>query len=464
MEDDLKKCSHCNSTLSPENMYCDVCGAEIQIVPDFEPDIEDSIVEYLGEMSQLLEDEQYIDEVKEVKGKKNIVFLLILISLVLIIVGASIYFLKNNITNDRKAYELYQNEQYDEAIVYYQKALEKDDGNEVHYINLSNCYYMLEKEHISREILKDGIKMCQENSRIYDSLIQLYERSSEYDLINNLLLESENQNVKNKYQMYLSLSPEYNYNEGMYEEAITIRITANTDGDIYFTTDESVPTLKSKLYSSPIFLGNGTHVIKAVFINKYGISSEVSTRKFIITSDVPQMPDVSAESGTYTVPTKIEVTILEGESIYYTTEDRAPTKNDLLYSGPIYMPIGESVFNFITYSDAGIESEVVRREYLLNIRTSFSREEAVMQLVQRLVDLGILIDGAGHVLGMSGNNAYIYSYPIQIEEENYYIVTEFYEQGGARNRTGNYYAINVMDGSLYRVYISTNNQYELLEL
>ena len=48
------KCQKCGATLASGHLYCDICGAEYQIVPDFEPEIEKSIAESLFDISTSL--------------------------------------------------------------------------------------------------------------------------------------------------------------------------------------------------------------------------------------------------------------------------------------------------------------------------------------------------------------------------------------------------------------------------
>ena len=38
-------CPRCGYEMQEEHLYCERCGAEIQIVPDFEPEIQNSIEE-----------------------------------------------------------------------------------------------------------------------------------------------------------------------------------------------------------------------------------------------------------------------------------------------------------------------------------------------------------------------------------------------------------------------------------
>ena len=46
------KCPKCGERLKKDFLYCEKCGEEIRIVPDFEPEIENSIIETLSAVAQ----------------------------------------------------------------------------------------------------------------------------------------------------------------------------------------------------------------------------------------------------------------------------------------------------------------------------------------------------------------------------------------------------------------------------
>ena len=50
------KCPHCGHEMPEGYLICDLCGEEIQIVPDFEPEIENSITETLSTLVSLQEE------------------------------------------------------------------------------------------------------------------------------------------------------------------------------------------------------------------------------------------------------------------------------------------------------------------------------------------------------------------------------------------------------------------------
>ena len=51
------KCPKCGHELKEGHLICEICGEEIQIVPDFEPEIENSITETLSTLVVLQERE-----------------------------------------------------------------------------------------------------------------------------------------------------------------------------------------------------------------------------------------------------------------------------------------------------------------------------------------------------------------------------------------------------------------------
>ena len=50
------KCPNCGEEMKEGHLICEACGNEIQIVPDFEPEIENSITETLSTLAALQEE------------------------------------------------------------------------------------------------------------------------------------------------------------------------------------------------------------------------------------------------------------------------------------------------------------------------------------------------------------------------------------------------------------------------
>ena len=80
------KCPNCGEELKQGYLYCERCGEEIHIVPDFEPEIENSIIETLSAVAEELapplnemvqtEEEDFVIESSKKVGKRVILALL----------------------------------------------------------------------------------------------------------------------------------------------------------------------------------------------------------------------------------------------------------------------------------------------------------------------------------------------------------------------------------------------------
>ena len=52
-----------------------------------------------------------------------------------------------------------------------------------------------------------------------------------------------------------------------YDKVLSIKILAGSNCDIYYTLDGSVPTVESEVYSVPIRLEDGEHILSAICVN-----------------------------------------------------------------------------------------------------------------------------------------------------------------------------------------------------
>ena len=74
--------------------------------------------------------------------------------------------------------------------------------------------------------------------------------------------------------------PTINLKSGEYDTEQTIKVTAPSGCKIYYTTDGTTPTKKSKLYKNSIKMPKGNNVYYFVAIDNEGISSKVVTRAY----------------------------------------------------------------------------------------------------------------------------------------------------------------------------------------
>ena len=107
----------------------------------------------------------------------------------------------------------------------------------------------------------------------------------------------DNEVIRSTYQNLQAKAPEFGFEEGYYQEILPLKLSSNTAGSIYYTMDGSEPDENSLVYTAPIFLDNGEYTIKAVFVNQYGLVSDVVTKRYQIEIQIPIAPDVTTASG-----------------------------------------------------------------------------------------------------------------------------------------------------------------------
>ena len=329
-------CPRCGYEMKEEHLYCERCGAEIQIVPDFEPEIQNSIEETLSTVAWEInpdpseipkdfqkkpQEEDFLKEGSVFRGitsrKRILITTLtsVLMTLVIILLAGLVY--QNYSVNYqiREAEERMEKAQYENALTCLVKAekLQPEDTG-IPYMQ-AQCYYELGEADRAAEILENVVfkRSMDEERKIqyFDFIITILAGQQNYERINELLMESGDTAVQTHFQHYMAMKPEFGYSTGNYEKVISLKITANTTGTIYYTTDGSEPQEHSLVYTAPIQLEPGEHRIKAVFVNDYGIRSETVENYYLIDVAIPEKPEVTPSSGDYQLPTLIEVITAE---------------------------------------------------------------------------------------------------------------------------------------------------------
>lgn len=465
------KCPHCGHEMPDGYLICDKCGEEIQIVPDFEPEIENSITETLSTLvSQQeepdltedadIEDLDLEDEADIRKGKwsrKPQVVLAFAILLLAALISYALYAYHIHTVDYQidKAAAYAEKGDYNEAIACLEAAY-ADYPEEVRILFLEADYYYLQQ--MDNYALSALMKIIDKNTvpryaeedveEAYGKIITIYANQKEYGLINDLLLACDNERIVSRFQSYLAMEPEFSYVEGSYAEVIPLKLSSNTAGTIYYTMDGTKPDKNSQIYTSPLFLETGEYTVSAFFVNDYGIESDIVTKTYMINLTVPNAPEVELYSGEYTEATMIAVEPVEGCKTFYTTDESEPTADSVPYTGPIPMPLGKTLFKFVNISSEGIASEVTTRTFTLRLRGAIPTETAVTNLVNRLVAIGYLDDSTGRNPRQSGVLSYQFSSVLRVGEEDYYTINEYYDDGtGLLSRTDKVFLVQVYNGT-----------------
>ena len=484
------KCPNCGSDMPDDVLYCEHCGKDIHIVPDFEPDLDYRIGGFAGgplseqeKNSKASPKEGNKEREKEDKEgdpprrrRQKLDYMIIsagvcLVGLLAVMAAVAIYFYHywSYDYQLQRASECIAQGRYDEAIGYYERALELDYTDIEVNFSLAESYLKkgnkMEYEYLLREIIQSPFCNQEQLERAYGKLFEIYRDRGEYDTINEILHKSGNEAIQTAYQRYLVEPPEFSYDSGYYNVAVSLKLTSCAAGSIYYTMDGTDPGENSLLYTAPILLTETT-TVKAIFINEYGVASDLAERTFHIFVDLEVEPDVSVIDGEYHVPTLIEVSNDDEADIYYTTDGEDPTASSRLYTGPIHMPVGQSIFKFASLREDGTCGKVAVRRYHLVLDTDLTPEAAGDIVVGKMIEQGKIFDAEGFFEeGAAARYFYQYQYVTNVEgDADYYVFAEIYQDAlGVQERTGSFYAVNIYTGECYKLLIDKNN-YSLVEL
>ena len=128
---------------------------------------------------------------------------------------------------------------------------------------------------------------------------------------------------------------------GTYTGPQTVTITDTTGGaTIYYTTNGTVPTTSSAVYSAP-FTVSASETVKAIAAASGYANSSVASTAFSIRAATPTfMPGAGTYSGAQSV-TIGDAT--SGATIYYTTNGTVPTTSSTVYTTPITVSANETL-------------------------------------------------------------------------------------------------------------------------
>ena len=488
------KCPNCGADMTEDSLYCENCGKDIHIVPDYDPELESNIMESIGysrESKETLMEEAYAEAYteshaeshKDVLSAKEIArhnrerFVKIAFRVcaagLCLAVCIGVFCLWQHFSYEyqlNRAASCMAQSRYEEAIDYYLRALELDTSDVEVVFSLAEAYIQkgnkIEYEYLLRQIIRSSSCSQEQLERAYGKLIVIYKEREEYSSINEILQLSGNEAIQNAYQAYLASPPSFSYEEGYYDKAVPLKLTSATIGRIYYTTDGSEPDSSSSLYTAPILIDKPNTVIKAVAVNEYGVYSSVVSKTYDVEIEMVEAPEISVISGTYYVPMMIEVVNADDREVYYTTDGTQPTLNSSLYTGPIPMPLGRSKFWFAYVDEEGNCGYVAKRSYNLKLSTAVTKEEAEQVVVECMLALNKIYNAEGAFsMESAAKYLYKYQYVMTIGDGDYYVIAEIYmDEKNVQNKTGSYYAVNVNEKKCCKLVIDGNNNYSLVEI
>lgn len=479
-------CPNCGNKIPDGDVYCEKCGGEVFVVSDIEDidnlemslEVKKNLVE--PDVSDFIDDGMTYDDEPNalsliLSGKAGGKSLYIMLGIIFIFVIIGAIFVAHKISANNglehqleMAQNAINNENYQSAIDYFEKAY-KISGNNEYLFTAADYYYTLGRDNDAIFTLKEivGSKSSSEEDKIsaYKKIITLYEEAKSYTNLNELITNCEIEEIKKNYSKYMVSAPRFNHEAGTYQEAIDLSLaTPLSGGRIYYTIGNSTPNESSDVYSSPIPLTYGSYTINAIYVNEFGVASEVVTNKYLIDVAFVFTPRISLESGDYTSAQTITASVPAMYTLYYTTDGTDPDKNSTRYTGPIPLPLGESTYKFIEYAADGTVSNIVERNYTLTYNTAITAENAIPYFMNVLVQRGINSDIEGHRNGLSGTYLYIFTTAYNIPGKgDYFFIVEYYvDEFGNNRKTGDIYAMHVISADKLFKVTTENGAYKLI--
>lgn len=405
------KCRYCGHEIPDGVLYCENCGKEVRIVPDYNP-LDDILAQEIvgsinGEPTGLdLSDTERLRRTasqrrttgRTIRGtgtmtedrearrrqaqrrkaqlrKKRRILLAVMFLILAALIGGIVLIYKNSyngiVSAGNKALE---RQEYSEASSAFQRAIGKNKERPEAYTGLSRVYLAQNDPDAAESVFLDAIEEQAGNSDLYGACIDFYIDTKQQMEIPGLLDEATDQ-VREALSEYIIDVPEFSLDaKETYEEVQQLTLTAGKGLTIYYTVDGSDPDTGSTKYTEPIQLDEGKTTVTAIAVNKNGIPSMPEAKEYVIELPIEDAPAVSPSTGQYEAATSIEVKVPDGYEAYYTTDGSDPTTASAKYTGPVNMPEGETLFKAVLVSGDGRLSGITTRNYVLELPSDSSEE------------------------------------------------------------------------------------------
>lgn len=487
------KCPHCGAPMTDEQIFCETCGKERQLVPLYEAEIDETLEDAISgiavdlantqeikpirpehilteeQAKELSEEEEFnIEPVRKGTSARFLIFMIgcVVAVVFLVVLTLTVFQMRQQSSYDfhiKKAEEMSRLSNYEQMLEHAQSARDIAPNSSDAKMLIARAYEGMGNTQYEREMLEDLLAVDSAYVPAYELLVPLYADGGEYQKIADLLALCGAQTVLDKYADYLATAPQTSEEPGNYEETLAVKLIGPGTGKVYYTLDGLDPLKKGKEYITPIVLHSGKYIIKAVYVNSYQVCSEVMQAEFYIDEQLMQAPEISLAPGTYTEPQYVTVEIPDDSyQVYYTTDGSEPGMESTLYDGAIPLPLGNSQFAFVMYDEGGIPGEISYADYRLDMELGFTGEQASNMLIQTLIAQGALTDADGHMDGVEGKKQYLTNTIISENDGYYYLLDEIYiAPDGTSQKTGNAYAVSAITGESFRAFRNSLGMYEL---
>lgn len=393
------KCKKCGAEVKTGNVYCSKCGAEIQIVPDynaFDDDISNGIRQVqesnAGKENTKATGQTGTKNVSKMescdkkkknswdKKKKALVVSLVIVCVVALILGISLFFTNRQKQNSfayqyERAQEYLDNDLPKKALGCVDQALSLKENDEKALLLKADILKKMGKKKEMVSTLEKVIKIYTNDFEAYSALIDYYASEQDYAAIQKLMKGVKDEKVLSLFEGYVPEKPAFKQEPGEYDDTLMLEIISDAESQILYTLDGSSPTESGINYTQEIPLDEGTITVKAVATNEFGVFSDVLEGVYTIKPSTPDKPQVSLASGTYTEKKQISIMVPDGCTAYYTWDGTTPNEGSNRYSGSFAMKEGNNILSVVLVNQSHQCSDVARFNYIYYPEGSEEEEE-----------------------------------------------------------------------------------------
>lgn len=351
------KCPKCGTEIKEGYLYCQKCGEEIMMVPDYEVELEAGIEETISEVAGIIADSVGDGEDSRLEdGNRKAPDLM----------GNTQPYDIHEVGN--ALYDVKYDDRDGSVSTGENSPLSKDEGTERGL--LKRAYTWLEERKSMEPVILAAAALCFillmvfGTFKIVNTIRSYYSYDEQYAEAEEEFLRQDYESVVKTARHVISIKPD--------DEKAKLLLA-----DSYYALkkyDESIAVLNELLKDFPQDAGIYERLLhnyeaqgdidSIINLSRQNHSTAVSN---LFAEYVCDDPEFSIDSGSYFEPQAVRLMCNGTGKIYYTLNGKKPNENSEVYTTPIKIDEGETTISAVHINEKGVASEIVSKTYTVKI-------------------------------------------------------------------------------------------------